>query len=300
MKRIRRLLYPKGPNGAWTPLFSAAILMATAAVALVAWQAAPPPQQPAERAAASTYDRWLNEDVVYIITPQERAAFEKLTTDEERAHFIEQFWLQRDPTPGTAENEFKEEHYRRIAYVNEHFAAKNLLGWQTDRGHTYINYGPPDELESHPSPDARAPFEEWLYHYVEGVGQNVIFRFTDTLRDGEYRLTVNPILAQAPAGLVPERIRVGAQVQKLNLITKVDAIYPPLALQARIQGVVRFNIVIGKEGRVSNIQLVSGHPLFVAAATDAVRQWVYKPTLLNGQPVEVVTEADVNFTLPVN
>ncbi len=253
-----------------------------------------------ERAAASPYDKWLNEDVVYIITPQERAAFERLTTDEEREHFIVQFWLQRDPTPGTAENEFKEEHYRRIAFVNERFAATNLPGWQTDRGHIYINYGPPDELESHPSPDAAAPFDEWLYHYVEGVGQNVIFRFTDTLRDGEYRLTVNPILAQAPAGRVPERIRVGAQVQRLNLMTKVDAIYPPLALQARIQGVVRFNIVIGKEGRVSNIQLVSGHPLFVAAATDALRQWVYKPTLLNGEPVEVVTEADVNFTLPVN
>ena len=89
-------------------------------------------------------------------------------------------------------------------------------------------------------------------------------------------------------------------MQKLNLISKADPIYPPLAMQARIQGAVRFNIVIGKDGRVSNVQLVSGHPLLVAAATDALRQWVYKPTLLNGEPVEVVTEALVNFTLPVN
>jgi protein TonB len=84
------------------------------------------------------------------------------------------------------------------------------------------------------------------------------------------------------------------------LITKVDPLYPPLATQARIQGVVRFNIVIGKDGRVSNVQLVSGHPLLVAAATDALRQWVYKPTLLNGEPVEVVTQVEVNFTLPGN
>jgi TonB family protein len=273
--------------------------MATAAVALTAWQAAPPSQTSA--AATSPWDKWLNEDVVYIISDQERAAFQKLTTDEEREHFIEQFWQQRDPTPGTVENEFKEEHYRRIAYANQHFqAASGKPGWQTDRGRIYILYGLPDEIESHPSPDTGAPFEEWLYHHMQGVGDNIIFRFTDTRRNGEYRLTINPIPAKTAAERVPERIRVGARAQKLNLITKVDPIYPPLAMQARIQGLVRFNIVIGKEGRVSNIQLVSGHPIFVAAAADALRQWVYKPTLLNGEPVEVVTQADVDFTLPGN
>jgi len=95
----------------------------------------------------------------------------------------------------------------------------------------------------------------------------------------------------------PDRIRVGARVQERNLITKVDPIFPPLAMQARIQGVVRFTIVIGKDGRVSNTELVNGHPLLVAAASDAVRQWAYKPTLLNGEPVEVVAQVDVNFTL---
>jgi len=89
-------------------------------------------------------------------------------------------------------------------------------------------------------------------------------------------------------------------VQARNLIAQTDPLYPPLAMQARIQGVVRFNVVIGKDGRVSNVQLVSGHPLLVAAAQDAVRQWVYKPTLLNGSPVEVATQADVNFTLAGN
>ena len=96
------------------------------------------------------YKKWLNEDVVYIITDEERAAFKRLQTDEEREQFIEQFWLRRDPTPDTVENEFKEEHYRRIAYANEHYAS-GIPGWKTDRGRIYIMYGPPDEIESHPS-----------------------------------------------------------------------------------------------------------------------------------------------------
>ncbi|MGH9668399.1 MAG: GWxTD domain-containing protein, partial [Bryobacteraceae bacterium] len=96
------------------------------------------------------YKKWLNEDVGYIITDEERQAFKRLATDEERDSFIENFWLRRDPTPDTEENEFKEEHYRRIAYANEHYAA-GLPGWKTDRGRMYIMWGPPDEIESHPS-----------------------------------------------------------------------------------------------------------------------------------------------------
>ena len=96
------------------------------------------------------YRKWLNEDVAYIITDEERTAFKRLQTDEEREQFIEQFWLRRDPTPDSIENEFKEEHYRRIAYANEHFAS-GIPGWKTDRGRIYITYGPPDENETHPS-----------------------------------------------------------------------------------------------------------------------------------------------------
>jgi GWxTD domain-containing protein len=96
------------------------------------------------------YKKWLNEDVAYIITDEERTAFKRLQTDEEREQFIEQFWLRRDPTPDTVENEFKEEHYRRIAYANDHYAS-GIPGWKTDRGRIYIMYGPPDENESHPS-----------------------------------------------------------------------------------------------------------------------------------------------------
>jgi len=95
----------------------------------------------------------------------------------------------------------------------------------------------------------------------------------------------------------PQRIRVGGQVQAANLINKVTPQYPPLAKQARVQGTVRFQAVIGKDGSIQNLQLVTGHPLLVPAATEAVKQWRYKPTLLNGEPVEVVTQIDVNFTL---
>ena len=96
------------------------------------------------------WKKWLNEDVTYIITDEERKAFKQLNTDEEREQFVEQFWLRRDPTPDTVENEYKEEHYRRIAYANEHFAS-GIPGWKTDRGRIYITFGPPDEIDSHPS-----------------------------------------------------------------------------------------------------------------------------------------------------
>jgi GWxTD domain-containing protein len=150
------------------------------------------------------YRKWLNEDVAYIITDEERAAFKKLQTDEEREQFIEQFWLRRDPTPDTVENEFKEEHYRRIAYANEHFAS-GIPGWKTDRGRIYITFGPPDEIESHPSggtyerpPEegggttSTFPFEQWRYRYIEDIGTNIIIEFVDPTMSGEYRMTSDP------------------------------------------------------------------------------------------------------------
>jgi TonB family protein len=106
-----------------------------------------------------------------------------------------------------------------------------------------------------------------------------------------------PPTAQTGAPASPTRIRVSGAVQQLNLITKVDPVYPPLAMQARISGQVRFTVIIGKDGHVLNAQLVSGHPLLVATARDAVKQYVYRPTLLNGNPEEVITQVDVNFSL---
>jgi GWxTD domain-containing protein len=149
------------------------------------------------------YKKWLNEDVIYIISDEERDAFKRLSNDEERDNFIEQFWLRRDPTPDTVENEFKEEHYERIAYANEHFPA-GVPGWKTDRGKMYIMYGKPDEIESHPSGGAydrpqdegggqtsTFPFETWRYRYLEDVGQEVIIEFVDTCMCGEYHMTLD-------------------------------------------------------------------------------------------------------------
>jgi GWxTD domain-containing protein len=149
------------------------------------------------------YKKWLDEDVVYIITDQERAAFKQLSNDEERDVFIEGFWQRRDPTPDTEENEYKEEHYRRIAYANEHYAA-GVPGWKTDRGRMYIVFGPPDETESHPSggtyerpmeegggETSTFPFEDWRYRYIEGIGQEVIVEFVDTCMCGEYHMTID-------------------------------------------------------------------------------------------------------------
>lgn len=152
----------------------------------------------------SQYKKWLNEDVVYIISPEERSSFLHLSTNEEREQFIEAFWARRNPDPDSPENTFKEEHYRRIAYVNEHYAS-GVPGWKTDRGRIYIMWGPPDETDSHPSggtyerpPEegggetSTYPFEDWRYRYLEGIGENVIIEFVDPTMTGEYHLTMDP------------------------------------------------------------------------------------------------------------
>jgi GWxTD domain-containing protein len=150
-----------------------------------------------------TYKKWLSEDVIWIITDEERSAFMQLSNDEERDNFIEAFWQRRDPTPDTAENEFKEEHYRRIAYANEHFPA-GIPGWKTDRGRIYIVFGPADEIESHPSggsyerpmeegggQTSTFPFEQWRYRYIEDIGQEVIIEFVDSCMCGDYHMTID-------------------------------------------------------------------------------------------------------------
>ena len=155
----------------------------------------------------STYKKWLNEDVRWIITPEELSAFKQLSNDEERDQFIEQFWLRRDPTPDTVENEYKEEHYRRIAYANEHFAA-GKAGWRTDRGRIYIVFGPPDEIEAHPSggtvqpPHGRGRRRDFdlslrdlalpLHRRSGRQGQEVMIEFVDTCMCGDYHMTIDP------------------------------------------------------------------------------------------------------------
>jgi GWxTD domain-containing protein len=150
-----------------------------------------------------TYKTWLNDEVTYIITDEERKAFRNLSNDEERDAFIENFWLRRNPNADSPENEFREEHYRRIAYANEHFAA-GKPGWKTDRGHIYIAFGKPDSIESHPSggsyqrtPEegggqtSTFPFETWHYRYLEGIGENVDLEFVDDCQCGDYQFTID-------------------------------------------------------------------------------------------------------------
>ncbi|HSB08003.1 MAG TPA: GWxTD domain-containing protein [Blastocatellia bacterium] len=152
----------------------------------------------------SVYKNWMDEDVLYIITDEERRAFKALKTDEERDQFIENFWLRRDPDPDTPENEYKEEYHQRIQYANEKFAS-GVPGWRTDRGRIYIMFGKPDELETHPTGGAYErpswegggstttyPFETWWYRYIEGIGSDIEIEFVDPSGTGEYRIARSP------------------------------------------------------------------------------------------------------------
>ncbi|MFI5096552.1 MAG: GWxTD domain-containing protein [Candidatus Acidiferrales bacterium] len=177
------------------------------------------------------YRTWLNEDVIYIISPDERTAFLRLETNEEREQFIEQFWLRRSSNPDLPDNDFKEEHYRRIAYANEHFAS-GIPGWRTDRGRIYIIWGKPDEIESHPTggtydrpqdegggSTTTYPWETWRYRYLEGIQENVIMEFVDPSGSGEYHLTMDPsekdALTNVPnAGL--------SQLESMGMASKAD------------------------------------------------------------------------------
>jgi GWxTD domain-containing protein len=153
---------------------------------------------------ATPYKKWLSEDVIYIITDSERRAFLQLQTNEEREQFIEEFWQRRNPDPDSVDNPVKEEHYRRIAYTNEHYAS-GVAGWRTDRGRIYIMYGKPDDLESHTQGETwnrpldqgggetqTYAYEDWTYHYIEGIGENVELEFVDPSGTGEFRLTTDP------------------------------------------------------------------------------------------------------------
>jgi GWxTD domain-containing protein len=203
------------PRTVLASLFSVALIIPPANAQPAQDQAAPVPAQRLDRQQKkkirktlkeldTPYRQWLNEDVVYIIAPEERQAFLQLETNEEREQFIEQFWLRRSSNPDLPDNDFKEEHYRRIAYANERYAS-GIPGWKTDRGRIYITWGKPDEIESHPSggtydrpmeegggSTSTYPWETWRYRYIEGIGQNIIWEFVDPSGSGEYHLTMDP------------------------------------------------------------------------------------------------------------
>lgn len=187
-----------------------------------------------EDSVKKIYKEWVTKEVPYIITPEEKKAYNSLETDEERENFIANFWARRDPNPDTEENEYKEEYYERIAYTNEHYTS-GIPGWKTDRGRIYITWGKPDSVESHPSggnydrptyegggSTTTYPFETWFYRHLDGVGEGVEIEFVDPTGTGEYRIARTPYekdaLAMVPgAGLTTS--------EQLGLSDKGDRIY---------------------------------------------------------------------------
>lgn len=202
-------------------------------------ESTPPNQSPEDNPrdvkveVKKVYKDWIKKDVAYIITSEEKKAFNQLKTDEERENFIENFWRRRDPNPDTEENEFREEYYERIAYANEHFAS-GIPGWMTDRGRIYITWGKPDSVEAHPSGGAydrpsyegggsttTYPFEVWFYRHLDEVGDGLEIEFVDPTGTGEYRLARDAnekdALRTVPgAGLTT--------AEQLGLSTKADRI----------------------------------------------------------------------------
>jgi len=203
-----------------------------------------------EKELATPYKKWLEEEVPYIISDEERSAFLQLQTNEEREQFIEAFWQRRDPTPDTVENEFKEEHYRRIAYANERFSS-GIPGWRTDRGRIYIMWGPPDQIESHsagstydrPMSEGGGQttvygFDDWTYHYMEGIGQNITIEFVDPTGTGEYHITMDPgekdAMSHVPGGGPSMLEQMGMSTQAARF-TRSDGSTAPLGM-AQING----------------------------------------------------------------
>ena len=205
------------------------------------------------------YKDWLEKDVAYIITDEERKAFKKLETDDERERFIEEFWRRRDPDPDTEENEYREEYYERIAYANEHFAS-GIPGWKTDRGRIYITWGKPDEVESHPSGGSYEreasegggstttyPFERWFYRYLPGVGSGIEIEFVDPTGSGEYRIARNPdekdaLLNVPGAGLT--------LAEEMGLASKADRI-------ANVGGIGSPNYTREQDSPFSRLQVLT-------------------------------------------
>lgn len=199
------------------------------------------------------YTRWLNEDVVPIITEAERQAYQKLKTNEEREKFITHFWNLRDPDPDTEENEYRDQYYERIAYANEHYTS-GKPGWKSDRGRIYIKFGKPDEIESHPSGGryqrmsyegggsiSAYPFEKWFYRHLPGVGSGIEIEFVDPTGSGEYRIArdANEKNAMAHVPVSAEPFDSGfrrEQDSPFNIIDKLAKLEQPPELSRRTPG----------------------------------------------------------------
>jgi TonB family protein len=299
-KRVRRLLYPKSAGSNWTPLFAVVVLITTAAVAFAARLPQPAQQSSQSESrgkanAETSYRKWLNEDVAYIITPKERSEFLKLKTNQDRDKFIDQFWARRSPNPGSAVNKFKADHYRRIAYANEHFKSTRP-GWQTDRGRMYILYRPPDEVDSHPANEPH-PYEQWLYRHVEGHGDNWVLTFTDRTGKGDYQLapaSANRKPTESPA---PESGKNGYSFPACLYCPAPQ--YSAQAFERKAQGHLTLTAVITVDGRAEDIEVNRGLPYGPSdKAIQAVKEWRFKPaTGPDGEPAAVRQLVEVTFHL---
>src|SRR5438552_4011538 len=237
----------------------------------------------------SAYRQWLTEDVTYIISPDERNAFLQLDTNEEREQFIEQFWLRRSSNPDLPENDFKEEHYRRIAYANEHYAS-GIPGWKTDRGRMYIMWGPPDEIESHPTggtydrpmeegggSTSTYPWETWRWRYLEGIGENIILEFVDPSGSGEYHMTMDPsekdaLLHVPGAGL--SLMESMGMASKADRFTRSDGTNLPTTMGGQPASMNEFNR-LGQVGRVQQAPAVKFKDLEALVTSRDVRDQVH-------------------------
>jgi TonB family protein len=285
---------------------------------------APPPasrplaanETPSSPAIAPQYQAWLDQDVRWLISPQERADFLQLTSDADRDYFIEKFWQRRN-SPGSAPDSYRAEHYRRIAYTNQHFAAAGLAGWETDRGRMYIVNGAPSMVDSHSSSVPYGhPYQTWGYATM----QLTFVDFCDcdnyqllaqsstssssssnsrpqniekpSLRNVSYRPTTAP---QQESTQPP--VRVSSGVMAGQVLTRVKPIYPAEAKANHVEGAIVLHAVISKTGEVRDLDVVSGPDELRTSAIDAIQQWIYEPYLLNGEPTEVETTVTVNYQL---
>jgi TonB family protein len=280
------------------------------------------PQSSQENAISDYYRKWLDEDVVYIITAEERGSFLALKTNEERDFFIEQFWARRSPDPRSSINYFKEEYYRRIAYANEHFAS-GISGWKTDRGRIYIMYGKPDDIESHPTGGAynrtfnegggtttTYPVEKWRYRHIDGVGDDIEIEFVDKSMKGEYRMAMSPDEKQSLMNLSTAAFAQQPNSSSVFVgggpgVKAPEVLYQPLpaytdeARAARVAGPVLIQAIIRKDATVDSFKILRGlgYGLDESAINTIATKWRFRPGTFNGEPVDVQVNIEVFFRL---
>ncbi len=261
------------------------------------------PQPSPMNAIPDYYGKWLDEDVFYIITSEEKNEFLTLKNNNERESFIEQFWTRRGPTS-------KAEHYRRIAYANQHFAT-SIPGWKTDRGRIYIVYGKPDEIESHPKGSGTAtiyPFEKWRYRHIDGVGDDIEIEFVDM--NGEYRMAMSPdekeSLMNLPAPAFAQQPNsssvyiVGEPgVKAPEVLYQLKPAYTDEARIARVEGIIVIQAIFRKTGAVDSFKVLQalGYGLDESAINTIATKWRFRPGTFNGEPVDVQVNIEVSFQL---